>query len=85
MTNVTLPAGTWVDLYTATGITVGLQLTVQNITSRDVRLSATAIEPVVTDDHIPLTYGHGLAVNEAGDAGAWALALAGGAVDVKEV
>ena len=82
--NVNLPARTWVDLYDATGITVGVQISVLNITSRPVRLASTAIEPVATDDHIPLPF-NDTKMNAAGDAGAWAFSVAGGAVDVVEV
>lgn len=86
MANVVLPARTWVDLYAATGIIVGTQLSVHNITPNDVRLVTSATEPSGTDDHIPLVYGRGVtAENETGDPGAWALCVGGGAVDVKEV
>lgn len=36
--NVELPANTWVDLYTATGFTVGNILEVENITPNDARV-----------------------------------------------
>ena len=85
MTNVTLPKRTWVDLYDATGITPGTQIQVMNITPNDVRLAATALEPTPPYDHVPLLFGRGSLVNETTDAGAWALCLAGGAVDVREV
>lgn len=84
MANVTLPARTWVDLYDATGITVGVQIEAINLTPNDVRLAATSVEPTVNDDHIPLTYRSGKGLNDAGDPGAWALCVAGGAVDVRE-
>lgn len=85
MANVVLPARTWVDLYDATGIAVGTQLSVHNITPNDVRLAATAAEPVVSDDHIPLIFGRGItALNNVADPGAWALCVGGGAIDVQE-
>ena len=54
MANVTLPAAQWVDLYAATGIVVGNQIEVLNITPNDVRLASTAIEPTPADDHVPV-------------------------------
>lgn len=84
MANVTLPARTWVDLYAATGFTVGVQIETINLTPNDVRLAATAAEPTVSDGHIPLPYRSGKGVNDAGDPGAWALCVAGGAIDVRE-
>ena len=85
MSNVKLPARTWVDLYAATGITVGVQIKTINITPNDVRLADTATEPTPNDDHIPLLFGRGVFENDIGDAGAWAMCVAGGAIDVKEV
>ena len=83
--NITLPKATWVNLYTATGISVGTQIETINLTPSDIRLASTAIEPIVSDDHIPLLFGRGKGLNDAGDAGAWAMCISGGAVDVKEV
>ena len=81
--NVTLPPRTPVDLYAATGITVGAQLRVSNIATTDVRLSTT--EDGLVDDHVPITV-YEQAVNNAGDVGAWASAAQlGGAVNVVEV
>lgn len=80
--NVTLPASTPVDLYAATGITVGAQLKVSNITTGDVRLSTSEVG--ITDDHIPLGP-YEQAVNDVGDSGAWAMSNVIGGVNVKEV
>jgi len=85
MSNVILPARTWVDLYAATGFTVGVQLNTVNLTPNDVRLVATENEPVASDSHIPLLFGRGTGQNDIGDPGAWALCVAGGAIDVAEV
>lgn len=85
MTNVVLPERTWVDLYVEAGIVVGTQIEVVNLTPNDVRLASTAAEPTPSDDHLPLPYRSAKGVNDAGDLGAWALCVAGGGVDVKEV
>lgn len=80
--NVTLPARTPVNLYTATGITVGAQLKVSVIGAGDVRLSES--EAGLTSNHVTVkTYTS--ATNDAGDAGAWALSMSGSGVNVKEV
>ena len=84
MTNVVLPKRTWVNLYTAASITVGTQINSINLTPNDVRLASTTAEPVLTDDHLPLIYRSGVGQNDAGDTGAWAFCLAGGAIDVVE-
>lgn len=85
MTNVKLPAGQWVDLYAGAGVPVGNQITALNITPDDVRLASTAGEPDGTTDHVPLLFGRGKGINQAGDVGAWAMCPAGGAVDILEV
>ncbi len=46
--SVSLPAGTWIDLYAATGITTGVQLQIQNIGSTEVRVSESASEPTAS-------------------------------------
>lgn len=84
MANVNLPANTWVDLYTATGLSVGTQIRVLNITSRPVRLASTASTPTTSDDHVPLPF-NTTKINNTTDLGAWALSISGGAVDVQEV
>ena len=83
MSNVILPAGIWVDLYAATGLTVGDQIDILNITPNDVRLVSSATEPSGTDDHVPVPYRSGIGRNTLGDPGAWALCVGGGAVDVR--
>lgn len=83
MPNVDLPANTYVDLYAATGIVVGTQITVSNITSPSVNLYATAAQPLSDSDRFVVQYNSISAQNEAGDPGAWAFCGVGGAVDVK--
>lgn len=80
--NVTLPPRTTVDLYAATGITVGTQLKVSVIGAGDVRLSDS--EAGLTSNHVTVKTYTG-ATNESGDAGAWALSVSGSALNVKEV
>ena len=82
MSNITLPARTAVDLYVASGISVGTQLKVTNLTTGDVRLSVS--EAGLVDNHIPLN-AYKQALNEATDAGAWALSTGGGGINVEGV
>lgn len=82
MSNVVLPKQTAVDLYVATGITVGVQIKVSNLTTGDVRLSIS--EAGLVNDHVPLGP-YAQAINDTGDAGAWALSTGGGGVNVVEV
>ena len=81
---VKLPAGTWVDLYAATGINVGVQLDVVNITPDDVKLASTAAEPTPTDPHLPLIFNSGKAISDQSNLGAWALSVSGGAINVRK-
>lgn len=80
--NVTLLPRTPVDLYTATGITVGTQLKVSVIGDGDVRLSDS--EAGLITDHIVLKC-YECAENDSGDAGAWASSVSGSGVNVKEL
>ncbi len=80
--NVPLPARTPVNLYTATGIDVGTQLRVTNLTTSDVRLAET--EEGLTNNHIPLN-AYSQATNNASDVGAWAMCTSGGGLNVREV
>ena len=80
--NVTLPARTAVDLYAVTGIAVGTQLKVSNLTTQDVRLSTT--EAGLVNDHVVMGM-YSAATNETGDAEAWAICVGGGGVNVREI
>lgn len=80
--NVLIPKGTTVDLYAATGITVGVQINVQNIGDGEVRLYPDA---VASDDNYTLITTYGYATNTAGDAGAYAYSLTGGLLNVRAV
>lgn len=82
---VKLPAREYVDLYAATGITVGNVLAVTNVAGADVKLYSTALEPSWDSDFFPCLFRHLTVNNVSGDVGAWALYQSGGAVDVKEV
>ena len=71
--NVQLPPNTWVDLYNATEITVGVKLSVLNVGDPDVFLKVQAIQPIDLsgytvirrDSDLPFT-------NKTDDTGAWA-------------
>lgn len=82
--NVTLPEGVWVDLYAATGITVGTQIVTTNLSSRDVRLVTKATAPLPTDGYVVVER-HQEHVNEVDDSGAWAMCHLNGAVNVRAV
>ena len=84
MSNVILPPATWVNLYAATGITVGTKIIATNITPSDVRLADTASAPTPSDDHFPLLFRHLPVANKLGASGAWAFCSGGGAIDVRE-
>lgn len=74
MPNVTLSKGVPTDLYVATGISVGTQTTVQNITGNRVRLATSQVE-LNTDYRVMDQNQTG--TNKATDTGAWALCILG--------
>lgn len=73
--NVNLIRGVWTDLYSATGITVGTKISVQNSGDSIVRLAVTSTQPDVdTSAYSIIQPGTNLAMeNEQGDSGAWAM------------
>ena len=78
--NIPLPASTWVDLYAATGITVGTQLLVQNQSTQSCKIYAGATPPAdltVNTAAFKTLPGWQEAKNTDGDTGAWAISLAG--------
>lgn len=80
--NVSLPAGTWVNLYTATGIAVGTQIIVQNICNATVRVATKATAPLVTDGHNIILPGQEK-MNPTSASGAWAFCKSDGGVNVR--
>lgn len=79
--NVVLPAGVWVNLYAATGLTVGTKITVQNVCGFEVRLCSKGSIPAASDGSNILPFAS-TAINQASDAGAWAMCVGGGVVNV---
>lgn len=80
--NTPLPADVWVDIYAATGITVGTQILVQNIGVCDVYLASQAAQPTDETRRQVLLRAQ-FALNDFNDAGAWAICTAGGALNVR--
>lgn len=80
--NIDLQPAVPVDLYAATGITVGAQISVLNNFSTAIKLSTT--EAGLESDYRNLL-GYKSAFNDSGDAGAWVVAVNGGFINVKEV
>jgi len=76
---ITIPDDVWVDLYAASGIPVGTQITVHNVGNDEVFLSTKATQP--TEIGLPVKP-YQSSTNEAGDSGAWAFAPNGTTVIV---
>lgn len=74
VTNIEIPINEWVDLYTLSGITVGLPLMVENNGSPDVYLAVQAAQPPVDhDSYNVIQRGNGVRLQNAqGATGAWA-------------
>ncbi len=81
LNNITLASGTWVNLYTSSGIAVGTKIIVQNIGNGDVYLNTGATTPTSLSAYnvLPETEEK---QNSAGDTGAWAFSIRGGNVNV---
>lgn len=89
--NIKLPANTWVDLYTESGLTVGTQITVKNLSVIPLKLHTSASQPdAVTAQTSGLgaytpVMSYECATNDSGDSGAWAYSHFDGLVNVKAV
>lgn len=79
---VTIPANTWVDLYDATGITVGTQLIIQNTGHDEARLTESASTPT-TEGYNPLGLGDFITSADT-PVGAWAYSRLGTALQIAE-
>lgn len=83
--DVILPPRTPVNLYAATGITVGTKVSVQNVTSNDVRIHVGPVQPTMGVSGASLLRPGEAGENETGDSGLWAWSVTGAAVQVAEV
>lgn len=79
--NISVPAGTWVNLYAASGIAVGTKIAVQNLTQNEVRITTRATTPPDSTGYTSLLMGM-VGTNQAGDSGAWAMSPIGSSVNV---
>lgn len=83
--NVILPAGTWVDIYAETGISVGTQIIVENVANSEIRLLTRVFSPPDGGQ----TTGYNLLrpyqekINETGDNGAFAWSSNIGVLNVR--
>lgn len=87
--NIKLPSNTWTDLYAASGVVVGVQIAVQNLSDVEVKLHTSLTAPSATDARNDDTgsfsrlKSYQESVNDSGDSGAWAYAHSDGLVNVK--
>tara|TARA_R110000782_G_C14528034_1_gene381979 strand:+ start:277 stop:564 length:288 start_codon:yes stop_codon:yes gene_type:complete len=87
--NIKLTANTWINLYAASGITVGVQIVIENLTTLPVKHHAGTTVPTDAEkDNETGSFQRIMAydekVNDLGDAGAWAYSsVADGLVNVK--
>lgn len=82
-TPVKLQAGTWLDIYDATGITVGVKLIIQNVGRDEARLSESALEPISTTGYNNLLLNEYL-TSATAPVGAWAFSKLGTTLQVEE-
>lgn len=79
---VTIPRNTWIDLYDATGITVGVQIIIQNIGSSDAKLVESVSDPSDSSgfNSIPV---RSFLTNAASSVGAWAFSDTGTTLQIE--
>jgi hypothetical protein len=80
---VPIPENTWVDLYAETGITIGVQLMVQNIGSAKAFLVESSLQPVGEYGFNEITPKEYL-TNIPQNIGAWAFSNTGTTLQVEE-
>lgn len=79
---VNLPIDTWVNLYTATGLTVGTKLTIQNLGDRRVILVDSASQPAAGTGYNVLQP-YEFLTTAATPSGVWAKASTNGKLQVE--
>lgn len=71
--NITIPQNDWVDLYTLSGITVGVPISVENVGACEIYLAVQAAQPAPDHDAYVIVQRSGPQYrNSDGDTGAWA-------------
>ena len=81
--NVRLPVGVWVNLYAATGITVGTQIQVQNLGNTNVLVNTGAAQPTAVSGYNIIKPDSLVFVSDVSPNGAWAQSQRGvGVVNV---
>ncbi len=80
---VPMPAGEWVNLYSATSISVGTKIVIQNTGSRNVILVDSVTKPTASTGFNVITPKEYLVSSNAPD-GAWAKSSGGSKLQVEE-
>ena len=81
--SVDLPSGTWVDLYSATGISTGTKLIIQNQGVSNVLLVESATQPLLTGGYNSINPKEFFSSADT-PIGAWAYAYSGNSLQVEE-
>lgn len=84
--DVTIPAATWVNLYTGSGVAVGTPVTVYNKGSSACNLAVSTAAPASSLTGVPLFVGSvgSMASIDAGETGLWAYSDLGTRLLVQE-
>lgn len=80
---VKIPNAQWVDLYAATGIAVGTQLVIQNISTSNVKLTESTLEPVNGVNGYNIVKDGKYVQSAETPVGAWAYSSNGGRLQVE--
>lgn len=82
--NIILQPNIWIDLYAESGITVGMQMIIQNIGVCDVYLYSGIAQPSQGGNNMHYILQRGeSSINDPGDVGAWAMCLSGGSISAR--
>ncbi|PHR55977.1 MAG: hypothetical protein COA43_14770 [Robiginitomaculum sp.] len=87
LVNTSLTAGIWVDIYNETGIAVGTEISIENLSPSPLRRYSGLTVPIDADEDngtgsFSRIRNYETAVNNTGDAGAWLFSELGGLVNI---
>jgi len=82
LSDVTLSTDAYVDLFAATGITVGNTVIIQNKTDSIIIVQSIAIQPLATNDDGTYVVSNDFVIVTAGSTGLWAIGT--GEISVQE-
>jgi len=81
---VDIPTNTWIDLYVATGITVGTKIIIQNTGTNNIKLVEDSAEPDISTTGYNTITPKEFFTNADSNVGAWAYSSTDGRLQIEE-